>query len=493
MKPLTTAQRNAIKLQTAHGRAHLLAIGVGEHLDPSIFHTLKVAPFDAESVLRAFQDIPQLNAEPSKLSLLTTVRDPKPSRGQILSKVKSLAAGATSDDRIIFFFSGHGHKINEKFYLVPNDVYDANDPAALVSFDEISEILSGSDAKQKIALLDCCYSGPDTSNMKVLPTKASDKFLAEYLKRTQGIAILTSSTSEQTSTIQSPNPKLSLFTHFLVSGLRGETSALAGYFLTIPSLFGYVSQQVILLSKSFGAIQNPSIKQTSDGVMMLADFTPRIVSADQIDLSATSVGELVFDDAEPLRTKDVLTEIRTWSYSVEWIERKVNDALADRFGDVLAEKKTKLRKAMGWNPADVLIEDNGLRFPNGDYSISYEADTKRDGKLLHSVTIEPGWFEKPGEIPKIISSLGLTPSLMRLKLTKACNPEAMQPGLTKAGWEITSEGSTKLTCKRNGYFLTIMPSAIELDGLAPSDVFGSAASTETKGLALSILTLLPPP
>lgn len=493
IKSLTAAQRKAVERTAAHGSAHLLAVGVGEHLEPSKFSQLKTAPHDAEAIQSAFLEVKQLNADPSKLTLLSTKHGPSPSRGLILSKVKTLAAGASSDDRIIFFFSGHGHKIDQKLYLVPCDAYDAEDPNAFILFDDVTTELGRSDAKQKIILLDCCFSGPDTSGLKMLPAHASDKFLNEYLTRTRGAVVLTSSTNSQPSTTLSPNPKLSLFTNYLVNGLRGEQLSLNGFYLTVPSLFAYVSQQVTLRSKSYGAIQSPSIKDSADGVIVLADFTPRILGAEDLDLGETPVKRIEFEDYERQSVKDILTWIKSWQFTEEWIEEKANRALSEFLGDTLAEKKTKLRKAMGWPQADVVMEESSLRFPAGDYAITYKATSKKEGKLLHTVTLENDWFSKPGEIPKIIAALDLTPGLMRLDLSKSCSPTSMVPGLEKSGWIATSEAEDKIVCKRDGCYLTVRRTTIEFDGLAPSDIFGTTAGKDTKTIAISVLALLPPP
>lgn len=493
-KKLTRAQRTALERRDAHGSAHLLAVGVGEHLATSRFSGLKTAPGDAEAVQAAFLEVRQLNADPSKLALLTTKSSPQPSRGIILAKIRDLAKNAGAGDRIIFFFSGHGHKIGKDLYLVPSDAYDSEDSSGLLKFDDVAAELSKSDAKQKIILLDCCFSGPDTTGFKALPAHASDKFLTQYLLKTRGVAVMSSSTESQPSTTLSPNPKLSLFTHYLVTGLRGDSLALNGFFLTIPSLFAYVSQQVQLRSKSYSALQSPGLKEQTDGVIVLADFTPRLLGADDIDLIETPVKRLEFEDRTRQSAKEILPWVKNWGFSKqEWLESKAIRALPEFLADELASKRTALRKAMGWNTSDVVIENASLRFPGGDYAVTYEAVTKKDGKLVHNVTIENDWFSKPGEIPKIISALGLTPGLMRLNLSKACSPLSMTPGLEASGWKTEAEADDKVTCVKGSYSLTIYRTQIEFDGLAPSDIFGSAADKGAKSIALSVLALLPSP
>ena len=490
-KHLTQAQRNALALKAAHGKAHVLAVGVGENLVASTFPSLKVCIEDASAVWAAFTEIKQLNVETTKCTLLTTKMNEKPSRGVLLARLNELANGATAEDRLVFFFSGHGHRVGKNLFLVPSDAYDAKDPASFVAFDQVVEILNQSEAKQKLVMLDACFSGPDTKHLKVLPQHASVKFLTEYLAKTTGVVVLTSSGAEQTSTTKSPNPKLSLFTHFLVKGLRGEAEALQGQFLTVPSLFGYVSQRVTPTSRSHGTLQSPSISQSASGVIMLADFTPRILSADELDLSEAPVSELEFDDSTYQDVRDILTKIKSWNYSVEWIEQTANGVLGEHVKEDLGERKVALRKALGWTSGDISVEDASLTFPSGAYSIEYKAEDKRKGHLRHRIVFEQEWFAKSELIPKVIEALGISPTEMRFVLSKPCAPMGMLPGLEASGWKITSELDDKIEATRGGYQLTVADGYIEFGGLVPSDIFGSTANKASTQLAMSVVALLP--
>jgi len=490
-KHLTQVQRNALALKAAHGRVHLLAVGVGENLATSKFPSLKLCVEDAVAVWTAFTEVKQLNAELNRCTLLTTKTNEKPSRGVIIAKLDEVAKGATAEDRLVFFFSGHGHRIGANLCLVPSDAYDADDPNSFVTFDRVVDILNQSDAKQKIIILDACFSGPDTKHLKLLPDQVSVKFLTDYLARTTGVVVLTSSDAEQTSTIKSPNPKLSLFTHFLVKGLHGEASAMQGQFLTVPSLFAYVSEQVTRTSKSHGTLQTPSISQAANGVIMLADFTPRIMGADEVDLTEAPVTRLEFEDSSRQDVREILTKIKNWQYSIEWIEQTANGALGNLVKEDLGGKRVALRRALGWTPADVFVEDAGLTFPSGSYAIEYQATDKKTGRLVYRIMFEPEWFEKSELIPKVIDALDMSPTDMRFVLSKPCEPMTMLPGLEASGWKVTSELDDKIEATRSGYQLTVTDAYIELGGLIPSDIFGSTADKAKARLAMSVVALLP--
>jgi uncharacterized caspase-like protein len=114
----------------------------------------------------------------------------------------------------------------------------------LLSLEAVNGILSSSQAKVKIVILDACNTGPSLSDLKHPAAQWSEKFLAEYIGKSQGVITLASSLADQASSTKSPNPSLSLFTSFIVNALRGDGEALDDGLLTAASLFDYVSAHV---------------------------------------------------------------------------------------------------------------------------------------------------------------------------------------------------------------------------------------------------------
>src|ERR1044072_4857923 len=148
----------------AHGLEHVLAIGINDYDPSSGFHALKVCVNDAISVRDRFLDIEQLNAEKSHCHALTSKSARHPSRGEILKSIRLFADGADAADRLVLYFSGHGHRIGEEFYLVPQDAFASDDPTSLVSLQDVLNILNASAAKQKLLIIAACLSGPDTKH-----------------------------------------------------------------------------------------------------------------------------------------------------------------------------------------------------------------------------------------------------------------------------------------------------------------------------------------
>jgi hypothetical protein len=240
----TVVNKNQIsELATAHGLARVLAVGVSTQMKASGFQSLKVCANDASSVRDRFADIQQLNADPDFCVKCVSGGTLPATRGHILGQLHELANGAESESRLIFFYSGHGvrlhYKGTDEFFLVPEDAFSGADADALIPFSVVTEILNKSAAKQKLIVLDACFSGPDVSGLKALPAELSPKFMKEYLAKTKGAGVLSSSGIGQESIAQSPNPKLSLFTHYFCEALSGEETALDNGRLTLNSLYDY--------------------------------------------------------------------------------------------------------------------------------------------------------------------------------------------------------------------------------------------------------------
>ena len=104
-KILTPHQQQA--LVTAHGKVHVLCVGVSEYSVTSSFSKLPVCVNDATKVANCFQDVRELNADKGHIRLITS-KNGLVSKGLILQAVHELASSAGPSDRILFYFSGHG-------------------------------------------------------------------------------------------------------------------------------------------------------------------------------------------------------------------------------------------------------------------------------------------------------------------------------------------------------------------------------------------------
>jgi len=476
---------------TALGPLHVLSVGISRQLPQSGFPKLAQCENDAEAVRDCFHDVFQLGARPEHISLLSTKTGGVP-RGMLFSEIRSLATNAEPDDRILFFFSGHAQRLEKTLYLVPEDAWAADEPSALLDFEAIKDILNGSKARQKLVILDACWSGPDVASLKnFVPAEISKKFLEEYLRTTRGTAVIASSSDSQPSTTQSPNPKLSLFTYHLVAALQGKPAALENRFLTLPKLFEYVATNVRRDAKSYHRKQEPVLRLASTGTIVLGDFRPLLNPA-EFDISRYPVKSISFVESEKLRAKDVLTNIKRWTYTEDYIATRVNDELGEYLEEEMGTYAARLKNTLGLASSEVSVDDTLLKFPGGDYHIMYEADDKQNGKLIHRVEFRSVWFERLRDISVILGAFDKSPTEIRFNLSGRLKPTEIIPGLESKGWTITSQLAQKVEASFESYNLVIKPGSILFLGFSHSELLTSEHTNQAR-LASGVLQSLSPP
>ncbi len=433
----------------------------------------------------------QLNARGDGVRTLTSKSSAPPSRGEILKALKALADSAGPDDCIVFFFSGHGHRLagSSELFLVPQDVYSDEDQGAFLPFSKVKDVLSGSLAKQKIVFLDACFSGPDTSHLKTIPPMVSATFLKDYLAKTTGVVVMSSPADAEASSGRSPNPKLSTFAHFLVAGLRGVREALENQLLTVSSLCGYVSLGVQRSSGEDGRRdQGPILHQPTKDEIVLGDFSGSIISPDSFDLDGKFALQLAFTDSGPARVVDYLTNIRNWTYSADYLAERVNGLVGKVHEEDLGGKVAALRKRFGWS--EVGVDDNSIAFPAGTYSIRYEHETKLTGTLIQEASFESEWFGRHDDIKAALHCLDVRPREMTIQLAKSIAPESTVSGLEAKGWSVDSQLRHKVEASHGAYALTLEQQQIRCTGFSPDELFGSDADEHTVSLMAGAMALL---
>lgn len=126
----------------------------------------------------------------------------------------------------LLYFSGHGLLKPEGGYIVTTDAerYDEG-----ISMGDILNLANISKAKDKIIILDCCYSGSfgNTAITEGRLTQISD-----------GVTILTASRGDEVSV---EIGGAGLFTSLLLDALQGGAADLRGY-ITPGSLYSYVDE-----------------------------------------------------------------------------------------------------------------------------------------------------------------------------------------------------------------------------------------------------------
>jgi len=203
------------------------------------------------------------------------------SRTDLKGAVKALFED--DSDVALFYFSGHGHAEDGGGYLCASDCTSGDDGLSLA---EVMGFANRSPAKNKIIILDSCFSG-------VAGASANDGTLAEVK---EGVTILTASTATQYATEQGGS---GVFTDLMVDALNGAAANLVGH-ITPGSVYGHIDQ-------SLGPWkQRPVFKTNVKNFVSLREAIPPIDLGDLRELTThfpTPTHQLALDPSyEPDRS-----------------------------------------------------------------------------------------------------------------------------------------------------------------------------------------------
>jgi hypothetical protein len=161
----------------------------------------------------------------------------------------------------IFYFAGHGHVEETGGYLITSECEDGDGGLAL---DEILTIANKSKAKNKILILDSCYSG----------YAGTQKSLGDKSLLSEGMTILTASSKDQYASEKNGS---GVFTTLLVDALNGGAANLLGD-ITPGSIYAHIDQSLSLWE------QRPIFKTNVRAFTSLRKVPPPISLADLMQI-----------------------------------------------------------------------------------------------------------------------------------------------------------------------------------------------------------------
>lgn len=150
-----------------------------------------------------------------------------------ITSALSLFSKADANDKIIFFFSGHGYKNG----FVPADF---NGMFPLLGHSIVRNAFKNSQASSKLCIADACFSG----NIRTDDESNSSDNEGTFDKDDQ-IAVFMSSRSYQTSSDGNIFAGNGLFTGYLLKGLSGAADSNKDSNVTIYELYIYVRTKVV--------------------------------------------------------------------------------------------------------------------------------------------------------------------------------------------------------------------------------------------------------
>jgi formylglycine-generating enzyme required for sulfatase activity len=196
------------------------------------------------SAIKDIQAMEMVLKEKGEFDDVKTLDNPDPQK--IQEEIYQLFNNRTSEDLVLFYFSGHGVKDhNRKFYLTTSQTSKGQDKKlkshTAIAASYLQERMTDSRSERQVIILDCCYAAAFAQGLTVKGDLEID-ILAELGGK--GRAILTSSNSTQESYTQD-DLELSIYTHYLVEGIEtGAADRDGDGKISVDELHEYTSKRV---------------------------------------------------------------------------------------------------------------------------------------------------------------------------------------------------------------------------------------------------------
>ena len=240
----------------AYENTYALIIGVADYLGSG---DLRYTINDAQLFYKFLKSKKGGSVPDKNIVYLTNARA---SKANIIAQGKALFSRANKNDRVIFFFSGHG----SRGCFVPYDA--ALSYNNYLFFSEIKSMFKCAKSDTKLLFADACFSG----SMKGVESKNIHETLKKEVKGSSkmNIAVMMSCRGNETS-IESGELKQGLFTYYLIQGLGGLANSDNNKYVTIKELFYYVYRKTRSKAASMGYSQTPELFGNFDVRLIVAN------------------------------------------------------------------------------------------------------------------------------------------------------------------------------------------------------------------------------
>ncbi|MFE5819971.1 caspase family protein [Streptomyces sp. NPDC056479] len=220
------------------GRRLALLIATYEYQDDGL-RALTAPAHDAEALATVLKD-----SDIAGFEVTTLINEPHHRVGEAIG---DLYRDRRRDDLTLLYFTGHGLKDDDgRLYLATTNTRRGSLLFTSLPAEQIDQAMSGCMSRQKVLILDCCYSGAFPAG-RVAKADTDVHTLERFQGR--GRTVLTASDATQYS-FEDNQPHgaaaQSVFTRHLVAGLRDGSADLDGDGdITLDELYSYVHDRVV--------------------------------------------------------------------------------------------------------------------------------------------------------------------------------------------------------------------------------------------------------
>lgn len=244
------------------GDLYALVVGISKYANPGV-PPLKISDKDAQDFAEFLRTQKDLFRD-CKVTLLVNERATK------IEVEKHLFYGlrhAGKSDTVILFFSGHGavdpYQAGDFFFLT----YDSDPNYLAPTAVHMSGLgfLKRIDCPRVLLIADACNAGGFSARGTKLAVQPFSTFIRQFTS-SSGKVILTSSRPDEYS-LEKPGMSNSVFTHYLLDGLRGSADSDGDGLVTVAEAYRYVYEKTKAES---GGVQHPQFEGTVEGLFAIA-------------------------------------------------------------------------------------------------------------------------------------------------------------------------------------------------------------------------------
>jgi hypothetical protein len=254
-----------------------------------------------------------------------------------------------SIETAIVYFSGHGGKIGNEYYLAPYGYNNSLPKQTLISGKEFSDKIDAIKAKKLIVILDCCRAGgiPITKDAKSFLESNPPKDFLDILSKGSGKVVIASSQEHEESFAGKP---YSAFTKCLLEALSGKGTTDYDGYAKILDVISYLFKEVPIQTRDR---QHPFLNAANNvsenfAVCYYAGGSKKISGADSSEVK-TETNQI---SASALQTR-LQSKLDRLNTNWEVLNKKIGAIEKDLIIEAGTSKKFQLQQELAENEVEL--------------------------------------------------------------------------------------------------------------------------------------------
>jgi hypothetical protein len=204
----------------------------------------------------------------------------QPRKATLQAAIEKFLKQVPKGDRLVVYFSGHGFRSKEgKLFLAPLDIDPEKPEDAGLGVQWLRDQINACPASFKLLLLDACHAGSERTaeNKDKNDKNTNSEDVGKEFVDLQNVFTIASSTASQPSQIWDEKEH-SMFSYWLIEGLKGNADDNGNGQVTVDELFDYTYKAVKRTAERRGGRpQTPVriVRAGVEGVPTVAELAPQ--------------------------------------------------------------------------------------------------------------------------------------------------------------------------------------------------------------------------